>query len=126
MSELEQVALSPESFDYSASDADTFELDVLDFRDQADVTYPAMLLSNVLFTDCLRVLKSVKESSYREMPVWVELPNDGGFNNIGTLQLNSDILLLLKHLRICVTLYYSAEHVEVLDLDDPGVIEKFL
>lgn len=126
MAEFDEVVLGEESFGFSPTDADTFELDVLDLRDQEGITYPAVLLSNVLFTDCLRVLQSVKRTSYREMPVWVELPNEGGFKNIGTLQLDSDVLLLLRHLRICVTLYYDSEHVEVLDLDNPDVLEKFL
>lgn len=126
MGEFEEVSLSTESFEFDPSNADTLELDILDLRDQEGVTYPAVLLSNVLFTDCLRILQSVKRTSYRQMPVWVELPDSSGFENIGQLQLDSDVLLLLRHLRICVTLYFDAEHIEVLDLDNPSVIEKFI
>lgn len=122
----EEVVLGEESFGFSPTDADTFELDVMDLREQPGITYPAVLLSNVLFTDCLKVLQAVKKPSYREFPVWVELPSDGGFSNIGTLQIDSDVLLLLRHLRISVAIYFDAERVEVLDLDDPAVLEKFI
>lgn len=122
----EEVVLGEESFEYSPTDANVLELDILDLREQQGIEYPAVLLSNVLFTDCLKVLQSIKRDSYREMPIWVELPDSSGFNNIGTLQLDSDVLLLLRHLRISVTMYYDAEHVEVLDLNNPAVLEKFI
>lgn len=121
----EEVILSTESFEFNPENPDTFDLGIADLREQPGITYPAVLLSNVLFTDCLRVLQSVKKQSYREFPLWVELPSDG-FANVGTLQINSDTLLLLRHLRIGVTIYFSPDNVDSLNLDDVSVLEKFI
>lgn len=123
---IDDIPLSDQSFDFSPTDSDVFELSVPDLREQPGIIYPAVLLSNVLFVDCLRVLQSVKRSSYREFPLWVEVPDDGGFSNVGTIQLDSEILLLLRHLRISVTLYLGEDDVEVLDLNNPEVLEKFI
>lgn len=122
----EEVVLAEESFTFDPTDADVLELDVADLREQPDITYPAVLLSGVLFTDCLKVLKYFKRKSYREFPTWLELPDGGGFTCIGTMQLDSQVLQLLRHLRIGVTIYFSTENIETLDLNDPAVIEKYI
>ena len=57
--------------------------------------------------------------------MWVEIPN-GGFRNIGSLQLDSDMLLLLRFLRINAVMYYDHENIEPLDLNDCSVLEKFV
>lgn len=124
--DLENIPLTEQSFDFSPTDSDVFDLNVPDLREQPGITYPAVLLSNVLFVDCLRVLQSIKRKSYRDFPLWVEVPDDGGFSNVGAIQLDSEVLLLLRHLRINVTLYLSEDDVEVLDLNDPETIEKFI
>lgn len=127
MSELEEVALSgEEEFGFDPTQVDTFDLGIADVREQEGFTYPAILLSRVLFTDCLKVLQSRKRSSYREMDTWIELPGDEGFQKIGTLQMDSDTLLVLRLLRIGVTMYYSEGELETLDLDDPEVLERFV
>ena len=126
MGDGEEIVLGSESFDFSPDNPDTFELDVLDFREQPGLEYPAVLLSNVLFTDCLKVLQAVKRESYREFPLWIEMPDGDGFSNVGTLQIDSDTLLLLRHLRIGVTIYFDSDTVESLDLDDPEVLERYV
>lgn len=126
MAEFEDISLEEESFDFDPTSADVFELEVVDFREQADVNYPAVVLSRVLFRDCLLVLQARKRQSYREMETWVELPDGDGFQKIGTLQMDSDMLLTLRHLRIGVTLYYNSEEMEVLNLEDPEVLERFV
>lgn len=126
MAEFEDISLEEESFDFDPTSADVFELEVVDFREQTDVNYPAVVLSRVLFRDCLLVLQARKRQSYREMETWVELPDGDGFQKIGTLQMDSDMLLTLRHLRIGVTLYYDSEEMEVLNLEDPEVLERFV
>ena len=113
-------------YDFDPGDVDILDLDVLDFRDTEGLVYPAILLSGVLFSDCLKVLNSKKRKSYREVDTWVELPDAEGFTHIGTIQLDSEILLLLRHLGIIATLYISSEEIQVLDLHDPEVLERFL
>ena len=115
-----------EEFSFDPALVDTFDLGVKDFRDQEGVTYPALLLSKVLFMDCVRVLQSSKRSSYREVETWLELPSDEGYSNIGTLQLDSDALLVLRHLGICATIYYDRDNMEVLNLNDPETLMKFV
>ena len=115
-----------DDFDFSPEEADFFDLDVKDLREQEGIQYPAVLLSGILFTDCLKVLQSQKQTSYREVDTWVELPDDAGFSHIGSLQLDSDTLLVLRYLRIGVTVYYDAETIEALNLQDPNVLLKFL
>lgn len=126
MSPLDEIDLVDESYVCSPLDADVLALDVLDLREQEGFTFPAILLSRVLFQDCLKVLQSCKRSSYREMDVWVELPAESGFNKIGSIQVDSDVLLLLRHLGIQATMYYTEDRMEVLNLDDPEVLEKFV
>lgn len=126
MSPLGEVDLLEESYDYNPLDADMLRLDVPDLREQEGFTFPAILLSRVLFQDCLKVLQSCKRSSYREMDVWVELPAELGFNKIGSIQVDSDVLLLLRHLGIQATMYYAEDQMEVLNLDDPEVLERFV
>ena len=127
MSELDDfVAGVEEAYSFDPASVDTFDLGVKDFRDQEGVTYPALLLSRVLFMDCMRVLQSSKRASYREVDTWLELPDNEGFSHVGSLQLDSDALLVLRHLGIAVTLYYDEEHMEVLDLNDPETLMKFI
>lgn len=124
----EEIRLSledTEDFSFDPTSADSFDLGIADLRDEAGLQYPALLLSGVAFMDCLRVLDVKKRKSYREVDVWVEIPN-GGFSNIGTLQLDSDMLLLLHFLRIRAVMYYDRDTIEPLDLSDPSVIEKFV
>lgn len=115
-----------EDFSFSPSDADGLDLEFIDFREQEGLEYPAILLSNVLFMDCLHVLKKMKRESYREFSTWVAIPGEQSFQNIGTIQLDSTVLLAMRYLHIGVTAYYSAENVEVLDLDNPEVLERFI
>lgn len=122
----ELLAVAEEDYSFDPSDIDSFDLGISDFREQEGVTYPAMLLSNVLFADSLRLLQTLKKSSYREVPVWVELGDGQTFENIGTLQLDSDLLLVFRHLHICVTVYYDKDHWETLNLEEPEVLEKFI
>ena len=126
MSEFEESLLPAEDYSFSPSDVDSFELGMSDFREQEGLQYPALLLSNVLFADCLRLLQSMKRQSYREVSVWVELDGGQSYSNVGTLQLDSDLLIVLKHLRIGATLYYDVDTWETLQLDDPAVLEKFI
>ena len=98
---------------------------VKDLRDEPGVEFPALLLSGVLFRDSLEVLKSAKRESYRSVDLWVE-NSDGGYVHIGDIQLDSKVLLLLRFLRISATMYYDKERVEVLNLNDPEVIERVI
>ena len=113
-------------FDFDPKDADAFDLGVKDLRDQEGLEYPAVLLSGISFTDCLKVLQSRKKASYREMDIWVELPDDAGFQCVGTMQMDSDTLLILRHLQIRVTIYFDKELVETLDLNNPATLERFV
>lgn len=122
----ELLEVSEESFDFDPNLPDSFVIEIADLRDREDVEYPALLLSNVLFMDCLRVLKANNRKSYRSVDTWVELSDNNEFQHIGELPLSSDTLLALRHLRIRATLYVDAETVEVLDLESPEVIEKFI
>ena len=118
----ENVELFDTSFDFDSSDSDILGLDVKDLRDQPGITYPAVLLTGIQFVDSLRVLQASKKPSYRDVDVWVELAGEGEFQHIGTIQLTSDILLLLRYLRIGLTIYYSADRLENVDLLDASVI----
>lgn len=122
----ENVELFDTSFDFDSSDSDILGLDVKDLRDQPGITYPAVLLTGIQFVDSLRVLQASKKPSYRDVDVWVELAGEGEFQHIGTIQLTSDILLLLRYLRIGLTIYYSADRLENVDLRDASVIERFI
>lgn len=117
-----------ESFEFSALALDAFELDVKDVTEQEGFQYPALLLRDVLFMDCLRVLKSQKRKSFREVDAWVCTGEEGDeeFRKIGTLQLDSNTLLILRHLRITATLYPNEGEVMALNLEDPAVLEKFI
>lgn len=112
-------------FSFSPDDADVFSIDLPELTEQDGVTYPAVLLTNVLFMDALKVLKLQKKNSYREMEVWITLA-DNTFQHIGSMQIDSDTLIILKHLRIGITLYYDAENSETLDLSDPATLERFV
>ena len=127
MSEFDVLSLGEsEEFGFDPTDVDSFDLGIPDFREQSDLEYPAVLLSKVLFTDCLKVLKSRKRKSYREMDTWIELPDSSGYQKIGTMQIDSDTLLVLRHLKIGVTMYYSEDSLEVLNLEDPDTLERFV
>lgn len=124
--EIEILLDETEDYSFDPTSADTLSLDIADLRNEPGLQYPALLLSNVSFMDCLRVLDLQKRQSYREVDVWVELAGDAGFKHIGTIQLDSDLLLLLRFLRIHVTMYYSKDEVSLLDLNDTAVLEQFV
>lgn len=129
MSELQeefQLEAEAEDFSFDPSDSDSFSLDVPDFREQEGLVYPALLLSNVLFMDCLTVLSKIKRHSFREVDTWVELEDGAGYQHIGSIQLDSTVLLTLRFLHIRVTAYYSSENIDVLDLENPAVLEQFI
>ena len=112
--------------DVSPESLDNIELGFKDFREEPGVIYPALLLSNVHFMDSLKVLKSAKRESFRSVSVWVELPNGEGFSDMGTIQLDSTVLLLLRHLHIGAVIYYTEDEIEALDLNNPNVLERFI
>lgn len=124
--DVEDFILEDESFDFDPKSPDVPDIGIIDFRDQEGVTYPALLLSRVLFRDCLTVIKARAHKSYREVDTWIELPDGDGFQRIGVLQLDSDMLLTLRYLKIVATVYYDKETVEVLDLDNWELLERFL
>ena len=127
MDEFEGIALSgEEDLGFSPNSLDSFDLDLADLTAQDGFTYPALLLHGVLFMDCLRVLQAQKRKSFREVDTWVELPESGEFQNIGTLQLDSDMLLVLRQLRIGATIYWEEGTTETIDLSDPERIENFI
>lgn len=124
-SELIQLE-QEEVFSFDPTDADVLDLGIRDLRDEEGLEYPALLLSNVLFVDALKVLQASKRESYRAVDVWLELPEGDGFQKIGSMQADSELMVALRHLKIAATLYYSAEDFEALDLNDPAVLEKFI
>ena len=109
----------------SATDLDDLLQNMRDLRDEPGIEFPALLISGVLFRDCLEVLKSAKKTSYREVDLWLE-DNDGSYHCLGKIQLDSTILLLLRYLRISAVIYYDRENSEALDLNNPEVIERFV
>lgn len=129
MSELQedfQLDIGVEDFSFDPGNSDSFSLDMPDFREQEGLEYPALLLSNVLFMDCLTVLSKIKRPSFREVDTWVELEDGAGYQHIGSIQLDSTVLLTLRFLHIRATAYYSSESIQVLDLEDPTVLEQFI
>lgn len=129
MSELQedfQLDIGVEDFSFDPGNSDSFSLDMPDFREQKGLEYPALLLSNVLFMDCLTVLSKIKRPSFREVDTWVELEDGAGYQHIGSIQLDSTVLLTLRFLHIRATAYYSSESIQVLDLEDPTVLEQFI
>lgn len=124
-SELIQLE-QEEVFSFDPTDTDVLDLGIRDLRDEEGLEYPALLLSNVLFVDALKVLQASKRESYRAVDVWLELPEGDGFQKIGSMQADSELMVALRHLKIAATLYYSAEDFEALDLNDPAVLEKFI
>lgn len=121
----EYVLAEDTNYEFSPDDIDAFDLDFSEFGEQDGVEYPAVLLDHVLFMDALRILKIRKKKSYREMDVWVLLA-DGQYQHIGAMQIDSDTLIVLKHLRIGVTLYFAKGDCDVLDLNNPAVLERFI
>lgn len=124
-SELIQLE-QEEVFSFDPTDTDVLDLGIRDLRDEEGLEYPALLLSNVLFVDALKVLQASKRESYRSVDVWLELPEGDGFQKIGSMQADSELMVALRHLKIAATLYYSAEDFDALDLNDPAVLEKFI
>ena len=117
--------LLEEDFGFDPTDSD-LDLGIRDLSDEEGVEYPALLLSNILFTDVLKVLKELKRDSYRTVDVWLELQDSGDFVQFTPLPLDSRLLIVLRHLKVQATAYWSPQDIEVLDLKDPCVIEKFL
>lgn len=123
----EHILLGPEEeFSFDPTDTDVLDLGIKDFRDEEGLEYPALLLSNVLFVDAFKVLQANKRESYRSVDVWLEMPEGDGYQKVGSMQADSELLLALRHLKIAATIYYSKENFEALDLNDPEVLERFV
>ena len=121
------ILLGPEEeFSFDPTDTDVLDLGIKDFRDEEGLEYPALLLSNVLFVDAFKVLQANKRESYRSVDVWLEMPEGDGYQKVGSMQADSELLLALRHLKIAATIYYSKENFEALDLNDPEVLERFV
>lgn len=117
---------SDETFTFDPSDADALSLDIRDFREEEGLEYPALLLSNVLFMDALKVLQASKRESYRTIDVWLDLEEEGSFHKIGSVQADSELLVTLRYLQIAATMYYSHDNFEALDLNSSDLLEKFV
>ncbi len=130
MSEQEELLLNlgdeVEDFSFNPNDADSFSLDTPGFREQEGLVYPALLLTNVMFMDCLHVLKQMKKPSFREFDTWVELNSGQGYQHIGSIQWTSDVALALRYLHVGVTVYYDSEQLEVVDLNDPETLMRLI
>lgn len=118
------VAIDSTDLDEALVDFSKLSLDAPKLEDSPNFAYPALLLCNVGFQDVLRVLKAYRKESYRAVDVWVSI--DDTYSCSGTMQLTSDVLLLLKRLCVKVIAYWDAEHTEVLDLGDSRTLEKFI
>lgn len=101
-------------------------LDIVDVQEQPDFHYPAMLISGIKFNDALRVLKSVRQESYRLFDVWIDLGDGNPPIKQGTLPANSATFLAMRYLGLNVTLYLKEGEVQTLDLKDLSVIEAFV
>lgn len=121
---LDGLSIDPLDNGQASTDFTKLTFDSPKLEETTGFAYPALLLCNVGFHDVLRVLKAYRRDSYRCIDVWVSVEDT--YSNIGTLQLTSDVLLLLKRLSIKVIAYWDAERTEVVDLNDPRLLEKFI
>ena len=101
-------------------------LDVIDVQEQPGFRYPAMLISGIKFNDALRVLKSVRQESYRLFDVWIDLGDGNPPVKQGSLPANSATFLTMRYLGLNVTLYLQEGEVQTLNLKDSSVIETFI
>ncbi len=99
---------------------------IVDVTNAKDFSYPAIVLSGVSFRDTLRVLEGIAKDSYRSTDVWLDMEDGAIPSRIGTLPLTMDTLIVLRYLGVQVTLYLAEDSVEVLDLTDPDVLERFI
>lgn len=100
--------------------------DTPDVRDQPGFEYPAMLITGVHFNDTLRVLQSIRRESYRLFDVWVDLENGQPPVKQGNLPADISTFLSMRYLGLTVTLYLGEDEIQVLNLHDISVLEKFI
>lgn len=89
------------------------------------LTYPSILLSNVKFKGSLKVLENLVRKSFTNVDVFIEVDGEPPIP-VGQLPLDIKTLLMLKYLRIGVTVFLSDSDSEKLDLTDVNVLERFL
>ena len=107
-------------------DISSFELSIYDIKDLPNFRYPAILVSGVKFNDTLRVLQTAYRESFRLFDVWLDLEDGNSPIKQGSLPADSTTFLIMRYLGLRVTLYLNEDNIEVLDLNDPEVISKFI
>lgn len=107
-------------------EAESITNEIYDVRAEQGFEYPAMLITGIKFQDTLRVLKSVRQESYRLFDVWLDLEDGNPPVKQGTLPANSDTFLIMRYLGLRVTLYLDENNIQSLDLQDPSVLESFI
>lgn len=98
---------------------------IIDLPQEKGFEYPAILLSGVEFDETIKAIKYAKSPSNRTFKTWLRL-SDGTNNFIGELNLTFDMLMLLRYLKIKVTLYLDADTVHEIDLENPEELEDFI
>lgn len=125
---------SPDLYDLSQTSQDLdIELDIgglaleeSDITSNPDFKYPAIVISDVVFQDVIKVLNTRCRKSYRAFDVWLDGVEGGSPVLMGTLPLELETLLVMRYLGVRVTAYFSSDRVELLDLSDTDVLEKYM
>ncbi len=107
-------------------DFDAQLLAIKDVTCQEGFEYPAILLSNVKFKDCINVLQSLCKNSWRSLDIWIDLEDGTVPVKMGKLPLNSDMLCVARYLNIVVTIYLSETDVETLNLQNPEILMRYV
>ncbi len=123
-SDFLDVGQTSEDLDIDLDVAD-LSLGFVDVTTVEGFEYPAMVITGVSFADTLKVLKTRARKSYRSIDVWLDLEDGSPPTNIGTLPLELETLLVMRYLGVGVTLYFTSDRVETLDLSDVSVLERF-
>lgn len=101
-------------------------IEIHDVRDQEGFTYPALLVTGILFSDALRVLKTVRYETWKLVDVWVDLNDGNPPVKQGTLPLDSNTLITMHYLGLSATLYGREDFIQPLNLSNPAEIEKYI
>lgn len=107
-------------------DIGSLELEGVNITALPDFKYPAIVIAGVAFQDTIKVINTRSRESFRSVDVWLDMEDGSSPSRIGTLPLELETLLVMRYLGVRVTAYLSSEKVELLDLSDTDVLEKYM